>query len=94
MSHEKPKTHILKNFLSIFRNWDFDPPMSGEYSLSGARNWGHATRLTCDQVARIGQHCFEIFDIFAKTKYFPKTTKTLKNLFVFDQQKLSMWKHI
>ena len=37
---------------------------------------------------------FEIFDIFAKTKDFPKTTKTLKNLFVFNQQGLSMWKHI
>ena len=37
-----------------------------------------------------GNIIFEIFDIFAKTKYFPKTTKTLKNLFVFDQQKLSM----
>ena len=33
---------------------------------------------------------FENFDIFVKTKDFPKTTKTLKNLFVFDQQGLSM----
>ena len=41
-----------------------------------------------------GNIVFEIFDIFAKIKYFPKTTKTLKNLFVFDQQRLSMWKHI
>ena len=37
---------------------------------------------------------FEIFDIFAKTKDFLQTTKTLKNIFVFDQQGLSMWKHI
>ena len=28
---------------------------------------------------------FENFDIFVKTKDFPKTTKTLKNIFVFDQ---------
>ena len=41
-----------------------------------------------------GNTIFEIFDIFAKPKDFPKTTKTLKNLFVFDQQRLSMWKHI
>ena len=41
-----------------------------------------------------GNIVFEDFDNFAKKKYFPKTTKTLKNLFVFDQQKLSMWKHI
>ena len=32
-----------------------------------------------------------IFEIFTKTKDFPKTIKTLKNIFVFDQQKLSMW---
>ena len=37
-----------------------------------------------------GNTIFEIFDIFAKTKDFPKTTKTLKNLFVFDQLELSM----
>ena len=37
-----------------------------------------------------GNTVFEIFDIFTKTKDFPKTTKTLKNLFVFDKQGLSM----
>ena len=41
-----------------------------------------------------GNTIFEIFDIFVKTRDFPKTTKTLKNLFVFDQQILSKWKHI
>ena len=38
-----------------------------------------------------GNTVFEIFDILAKTKDFPKT---IKNLFMFDQQGLSMWKHI
>ena len=34
-----------------------------------------------------GNTVFEIFfDIFAKTKDFPKTIKILKNVFVFDQQ--------
>ena len=41
-----------------------------------------------------GNTIFEVLKIFVKTEYFPKTTKTLKNIFVFDQQKLSMWKHI
>ena len=41
-----------------------------------------------------GNTIFEIFDIFAKKKDFPETTKKIKNLFVFDQQGLSMWKHI
>ena len=54
--------------------------------------------MQLDQLAtespKQGNTVFEILAIFVKTKYFPKTTKTLKNLFVFDQQKLSMWKHI
>ena len=33
---------------------------------------------------------FEILTFFAKTKDFPKTAKTLKNIFVFDQQGLGM----
>ena len=37
-----------------------------------------------------GNAIFEIYDIFAKTKDFPKTIKTLKNLFVFDLHELSM----
>ena len=64
--------------------------MSREYSLSGARDQGHATGLTRGKVTRTGNTVFEIFGIFAKTKYFPKITKTLKTIFVFDQQDLSM----
>ena len=41
-----------------------------------------------------GKIIFENFDTSCKNKSFPKTTKTLKKNFVFDQQKLSMWKHI
>ena len=41
-----------------------------------------------------GNTIFEILTIFVKTKDYPKKNKTLKNIFVFDQQKLSMWKHI
>ena len=68
---------------------DIDPPMSLEKSLcglaTGACDWtnlqlSHQNRATL---------FLKILTIFAKTKYFPKTTKTLKNLFVFDQQKLS-----
>ena len=28
------------------------------------------------------------FSVFVKTKYFPKTTKTLKNIFVFESRKI------
>ena len=41
-----------------------------------------------------GNTIFEIFDIFAKAKDFPKITKNTQKSFVFDQQGLSMWKHI
>ena len=37
-----------------------------------------------------GNTIFEILTIFVKTKYFLKTTKTIQNLFMFDQQRLSM----
>ena len=60
--------------------------------------WAHDWGIQLDQpVAELPEQSntvFEDFDNFCKKKYFPKATKTLKNLFVFNQQKLSMWKHI
>ena len=47
-----------------------------------------ATWMTCDWVAKTRQHCFLKFSVFVKTKYFPKTPKTLKNLFVFESTKI------
>ena len=41
-SQEILKTQILKNIISIFRDWGIDPPVSREKSLCGL-----ATR-TCD----------------------------------------------
>ena len=35
-----------------------------------------------------GNTIFEIFSVFVKTKYIPKTPKTLKNLFVFETTKI------
>ena len=58
------------------------------------RDWDMWLDQPATESPKQGNTVFEIFDIFAKTKDFPKTTKTLKNLFVFDQQGLSMWKHI
>ena len=56
--------------------------------------WAHDWDMRLDQPAtkspKQGNTIFEIFDIFAKIKDSPKTTKTLKNLFEFDQQRLSM----
>lgn len=75
LSREKSKNPDFEKFLSIFRNWDFYSPMSHEYSLSGAHNWGHTTRLTRDQVARTGQHYFFFFfflTIFCKNKILSK----------------------
>ena len=55
-----------------------------------ARDWDMRLDQPATESLKWGNTIFEIFDIFAKTKDFPKTTKTLKNLFVFDQQGLSM----
>ena len=56
--------------------------------------WAHDWDMRLDQPVtespKQGNTIFEIFDIFVKTKDFPKTTKTLKNNFVFDQQGLSI----
>ena len=35
-----------------------------------------------------GNTVFEVFSVFVKAKYFPKTPKTLKNLFVFESTKI------
>ena len=55
-----------------------------------ARNWDMQLDQPATELPKQGNIVFEIFDIFAKIKDFPKTTKTLKNLFEFDQQGLSM----
>ena len=92
------KPRFLKNILSLFRDWSIYPPMSHQWvakNLCMGSRLGHAIGPTHDWVTNTGQHCFWNFDkFFVKTKYIPKTTKTLKNLFVIDQQRLSMWKHI
>ena len=50
--------------------------------------WACDEDMQLDQPAtespKQGNTFFEIFDIFAKTKDYPKTTKTHKNLFVID----------
>ena len=65
--------------------------MSRESLLSKLATEGSRLDWPATMSPEQGNTVFEIFDIFAKTKDFPKTIKTLKNLFVFDQQKLSMW---
>ena len=55
-----------------------------------ARDWGMRLVLPATELPKHGNIVFELLTIFVKTKYFPKTTKTLKNLFVIDQQRLSM----
>ena len=38
------------------------------------------------ELPKQGNTVFKVLTSFVKTKNFPKTTKTLKNIFVFDQQ--------
>ena len=80
------KTQILKNILSIFCDWDIDPPVSYEKSLyrlaTGTYDWTNP-RLSHHNRATL---FLKILTIFAKSKYFPKTTKTLKkNLWLINK---------
>ena len=85
-------SNFLKNILSLFRDWSIYPPMSRQWVMknlydglaTGEYDWFYP-RLSRQNRA------IQFLTIFAKTKYFPKTTKTLKNIFVIDQQRLSMW---
>ena len=87
----KLKTQNFWKFSKSFSRRIFDPPVSREKLLCRLTTGG--MRLVCPATKspEQGNTVFEIFDIFVKTKDFPKIIKTLKNIFVFDQQKLSMW---
>ena len=91
---ETSKTQILKNILSIFRDWGIDSPVSREKIFVWAHNWDMRLDQSSIESPKQDSIVFENFDIFVKTKDFPKTAKTLKNIFVFDQQGLNMRKHI
>ena len=80
----------MKNILSIFRNWGIDLPVSREKISIWAHDWDMRLDQPTTESPKQGNIIFEIFDIFAKTKDFQKTTKTLKNLFMLDQQILGM----
>ena len=45
-------------------------------------------RWPATESTKTGQHCFWNFSVFVKTKYFPKTPKTLKNIFEFESTKI------
>ena len=88
------KTQIFEKYSKSFSRLKHLPtnelPMSDEKSLyelaTGAADWANP-QLSHQNKATL---VLKMLTIFLKTKYFPKTTKTLKNLFVFDQQRLSM----
>ena len=103
------KVKIVKNFLSVFRDWKFYPRGSRELSCenlcvplmtgpftreqvakNNTRACGYSMRLRwpATESTKTGQHCFWNFSVFVKTKYFPKTPKTLKNIFLFESTKI------
>ena len=77
----------LRNSLCTPRDWTFYLRTCRQNWPGSSRLW-HATCLLHDWVAKTRQHCFWNFSVFVKTKYFPKTPKTLKNLFVFELTKI------
>ena len=81
-AQELLKPRILENFLSLFRDWDIDPPVSRKNLLCKLATRGMRLDWPATKSPEQGNI---VFEIFAKTKDFPKTIKRLKNLFVFDQ---------
>ena len=88
-SRRNTKKKTLENFLSVFRDWSIYLPMSRQWVAknlcdglaTGACDWFYPW-LSCQNRAKL---FLKFLTIFAKTKYFPKTTKILKNRFVIDQ---------
>ena len=68
-SQETLKTQILKNILSIFRDWGIDPPLSREKSVC-AHDWDMQLDQLVTKSPKQYNTVFEIFDIFAKQKTF------------------------
>ena len=79
LSRVKSKTHIFEKISNLFHDWEFDPPESHENLLCKL-----ATGLTHEASRQNRTAQFLKFLTFFKTKYFSKTIKTLKNLFLFD----------
>ena len=77
----------MKNIVSIFRDWGIDQSVSREKISVWAHDWDMRLDQPTTESPKQGN---TVFDIFSKTRDFPKIAKTLKNIFVFDQQGLSM----
>ena len=107
------KVKIVKNFLSVFRDWKVYPRWSCKLSRENLCVPLAIGPFTCEQVhkdntwarscsmrlgwpatksPKQGNTIFWNFSVFVKTKYFPKTPKTLKNLFVFESTKIEHMK--
>ena len=107
------KDKIVKNFLSVFRDWKVYLRGSREQSRENfcvplatgpftheqvtkintqARGWSMRLGWPTTDLPKQGNTIFEKFSVFVKTKYFPKTPKTLKNIFVFESTKIEHMK--
>ena len=80
-------------FLCNPRDWTFYSRTSCQNWPASSRLW-HATGLTHDWVAKIGQKWFlKIFN-FKEQNIFQKHLKHSKIFLCLNQQRLSMWEHI
>ena len=82
-----------RNSLCTPHDWTFHLRTYRQNWPVNSRLW-HVTCLTCDCVAKTGQHCFWNFQFFVKQKTFQKQLKHLKIFLCLNQQRLSMCKHI
>ena len=75
------------------RDWTFHSQTSHQNWPASSRLW-HATWLTHDWVAKLGQYCFWNFQFLREQNTFQKQLKHSKIFLYLNQQRLSMWKHI
>ena len=88
------KDKILKNFISVFRDWRVYPRGSRELSHENLCVTLTTRPSTREQVAKTGQKCFLNFSDFEEKNTFQKHLKHSKIFLCLNQQRLSMWKHI
>ena len=99
------KDKIVKNFLSVFRELSREnlcvPLATGPFTReqvaklnTWARGWSIRLGWLATESPKQDNTVFWNFLVFVKTKYFPKSPKTLKKNLCLNQQRLSMWKHI
>ena len=86
LSRKKHKNPNFEKFSKYFL-WLGHWPANELWKIfEWACDWGMWLDQPTTELPEQSNTVFEILTFFVKTKYFPKTTKTLKNLFMIDHE--------